>query len=58
MTVATQYLTRYVRADAFSAYQTATGGVPDNNTGLLKITADQFAALESLFFNIGDVSII
>ncbi|PIL28749.1 transporter [Ganoderma sinense ZZ0214-1] len=39
--------------DAFAAYQKATGGVLDGNTGLLKITVDQFAKLESLFFHIG-----
>ncbi|KAI0752473.1 acid protease [Daedaleopsis nitida] len=41
-------------SDALAKYQTATGAVPDDNTGLLKITADQFANLESLFFHIGD----
>ncbi|KAI1786212.1 acid protease [Ganoderma leucocontextum] len=43
-------------SDALAAYQTATGAVADNNTGLLKITADQFASLESLFFHIGDTT--
>ena len=37
-------------------YQNVTGAVIDNNTGLLKITADQFANLESLFFHIGDAT--
>ncbi|KAI0689557.1 aspartic proteinase precursor [Cytidiella melzeri] len=40
-------------SDAFSAYQTATGAVSDEATGLLSITASQFASLESLNFNIG-----
>ncbi|KAM5546160.1 hypothetical protein V8D89_000286 [Ganoderma adspersum] len=44
--------------DAFAAYQNATGAVLDNNTGLLKITADQFANLESLFFHIGDTTYV
>ncbi len=37
--------------DAFEAYKTATGGVLDDATGLLKITNDQYANLQSLFFN-------
>ncbi|KAI0694704.1 acid protease [Earliella scabrosa] len=40
--------------DAFNAYRSATGGVPDATTGLLRITPDQFANLQSLFFHIGD----
>ncbi|KAM5546169.1 hypothetical protein V8D89_000295 [Ganoderma adspersum] len=43
-------------SDALATYQQVTGAVEDNNTGLLKITADQFANLESLFFNIGDTT--
>ncbi|PIL28711.1 hypothetical protein GSI_08755 [Ganoderma sinense ZZ0214-1] len=41
-------------SDALATYQQITGAVEDNNTGLLKLTADQFANLESLFFHIGD----
>ena len=41
--------------DAFSAYQHATGGTLDSATDLLKITKEQFACLESLFFHIGEV---
>ena len=41
------------RADAFSLYRTATGGVLDASTGLLRITSAQFANLKSLFFTIG-----
>ena len=44
------------RADAFDAYQTVTGAVLDSATGLLRLTPDQFANLQSLFFQIGDVS--
>ena len=40
-------------ADAFDRYQSATGGVLDANTGLLRITSAQFANLKSLFFTIG-----
>ncbi|KAI0089551.1 aspartic proteinase precursor [Irpex rosettiformis] len=40
-------------SDALAAYQTATGAVLDQTTGLLKITAAQFAALPNLNFNIG-----
>ncbi|KAI0327427.1 acid protease [Cubamyces sp. BRFM 1775] len=43
-----------VANDAFNAYQQFTGGVIDTNTGLLKLTQDQYANLESLFFHIGD----
>ncbi|KAI0797265.1 aspartic proteinase precursor [Irpex lacteus] len=40
-------------SDALAAYQAATGAVPDNNSGLLKLTPAQFAALPNLNFNIG-----
>nr|VWO97073.1 Uncharacterized protein [Ganoderma boninense] len=36
--------------DAFEAYKTATGAVLDDATGMLKITNDQYANLQSLFF--------
>ncbi|KAI1786271.1 family A1 protease [Ganoderma leucocontextum] len=42
-----------IPSDAFSAYQHATGGTVDSETGLLKITKAQFANLRSLFFHIG-----
>ena len=45
----------YIASDAFEAYANATGGQPDNSVGLLSITDDQFASLQSLFFKIGDV---
>ena len=41
--------------EAFSAYQQATGGTLDSATGLLKITKEHFACLDSLFFHIGEV---
>ena len=40
-------------ADAFQKYKTATGGVPDDATGLLKITPAQFNALKPLVFSVG-----
>ena len=45
----------FTRIDAIEAYQTATGAVEDETTGLLKLTSAQFAKLESLFFKIGSV---
>jgi pepsin A len=39
--------------DAFNAYQTATGAVMDETTGLLMITSSQYAQLETLTFKIG-----
>lgn len=45
-------------SDAIAAYQNATGATTDEDTGLLTITAEQFANLQSLFFNIGGVRIL
>ncbi|KAI0031775.1 aspartic peptidase domain-containing protein [Vararia minispora EC-137] len=42
--------------NAFSAYQRATGGVLDNNTGLLRLTSAQFNNLQSLFFTTNGVT--
>jgi pepsin A len=39
--------------DAFSMYQTATGAVMDETTGLLMITSSQYAELQTLTFKIG-----
>lgn len=41
-------------ADAFQAYQRATGAILDEITGLLTLTAAQFDALQSLYFTIGE----
>ncbi|KAJ8521841.1 hypothetical protein ONZ45_g1526 [Pleurotus djamor] len=41
-------------SDAFAVYQQVTGGVLDNNTGLLRITPEQFANLKNLDLHIGD----
>ncbi|PPR05338.1 LOW QUALITY PROTEIN: hypothetical protein CVT26_011601 [Gymnopilus dilepis] len=40
-------------SDGFAAYQKATGGVNDRNTGLLKITSAQFSNLQPLVFKTG-----
>lgn len=45
-------------ADAFQKYQNLTGGVMDANTGLLKITTEQYAKLEPLVFLIGGVPFV
>lgn len=42
--------------DAFEAYQAATGAVMDWDAFMLRITNEQYANLQSLFFHIGDVS--
>ncbi|KAF5312927.1 hypothetical protein D9619_002596 [Psilocybe cf. subviscida] len=39
-----------IATNAFNKYQTATGGVNDANTGLLRFNNAQFSALQSLFF--------
>ncbi|KIK55663.1 hypothetical protein GYMLUDRAFT_175217 [Collybiopsis luxurians FD-317 M1] len=41
---------------AFESYVTATGGVMDENTGLLRVTTAQFSALQNLNFNIGSTT--
>ncbi|KAH8102723.1 acid protease [Cristinia sonorae] len=45
-----------LNTDAFVTYQTATGAVLDDRTGLLQFTPEQYAALESLFFHINGVT--
>ncbi|KAG6813705.1 hypothetical protein H0H92_008112 [Tricholoma furcatifolium] len=45
----------YLITEAFDAYQKATGGVLDDDTGLLRITPSQYANLQSLFFTINGV---
>ncbi|KAG2363833.1 aspartic peptidase domain-containing protein [Suillus spraguei] len=42
-----------IATDAFHKYRSATGGTLDEDTGLLKISPDQYKRLSSLFFNIG-----
>jgi saccharopepsin len=41
-------------ADAYNDYKDSTGGVEDDATGLLRITYDQYSALQPLNFHIGD----
>ncbi|KAJ7182850.1 aspartic peptidase domain-containing protein, partial [Mycena crocata] len=43
-------------SNGFSAYTRATGAVADRTTGLLRITAAQFANLQSLFFTTNEVT--
>ncbi len=45
-------------SDAITRYRQATGAVLDNTTGLLRITAAQFANLQSLFFTNSAVRLI
>ncbi|KAI0760883.1 family A1 protease [Trametes elegans] len=42
-----------IASDAFATYQNLTGAVLDADSGLLRITPEQFANLPSLFFHIG-----
>lgn len=42
-----------IATDAFQRYKSATGGVDDSNTGLLRLTTAQFGKLQSLFFTAG-----
>jgi len=42
-----------IATDAFQKYQSATGGTPDQATGLLKITSDQYNNLQPLAFTVG-----
>ncbi|KAJ6598192.1 aspartic peptidase A1 [Mycena vulgaris] len=44
-------------SNGFSAYTRATGAVADRTTGLLRITAAQFANLQSLFFTTNGVTL-
>jgi len=45
-----------ISTDALARYQTATGAVADETTGLLKLTTAQFGKLQSLNFNINGVT--
>ena len=47
-----------IATNAFTIYESLTGGVLDNNTGLLKVTSTQFADLETLSFVVGGVCIL
>ncbi|CAO3666850.1 unnamed protein product [Umbelopsis ramanniana] len=43
------------RTDAYLAYQRATGAVLDKTTGLLTVTPAQYAAMQSIYFDIGGI---
>ncbi|KAL4079730.1 aspartic peptidase domain-containing protein [Scleroderma citrinum] len=45
-----------IASDAFSKYQSLTGAVQDNSTGLLRITNSQYDSLHNLNFSIGNNS--
>ncbi|KAJ3477060.1 hypothetical protein NLI96_g10724 [Meripilus lineatus] len=45
-----------IASDSFRRYTTATGGVNDRTTGLLRLTTAQFANLQSLFFTVNGVT--
>ncbi|TFK91002.1 acid protease [Polyporus arcularius HHB13444] len=46
----------YLPTDTFSAYQNATNATLDDNTGLLKITKEQYDELPPLNFHIGETT--
>lgn len=48
----------YIATDAYNKYVKATGAKLDSDTGLLTVTASQYASLKSLYFTIGGVRII
>lgn len=43
----------YLATDGFDAYVAATGATTDQSTGLLTITPENYANLQSLFFQVG-----
>ncbi|OSC99303.1 acid protease [Trametes coccinea BRFM310] len=43
-----------IATDAFEKYQQLTGAVADEDTGLLRITPEQYGALQNLNFRIGE----
>jgi cathepsin E len=44
-----------IASNAFDAYQKASGGVIDNDSGLLRITSSQYDGLQNLYFVISGV---
>ena len=48
----------YIATDAYNKYVSATGAKLDSTTGLLTVTAAQYAALQSLYFTIGGVRVL
>jgi cathepsin E len=47
-----------IATNALTKYKSLTGAVLDNNTGLLRVTSAQFAALKNLTFNIAGVGFV
>ncbi|KAG2351161.1 aspartic peptidase domain-containing protein [Suillus spraguei] len=45
-----------IATDAFDKYHSATGATLDSSTGLLMVTSEQYANLQTLNFNIGGTS--
>ena len=45
-----------IASDAFDTYVSLTGATEDETTGLLSISAENYANLESLFFNTAGTS--
>ncbi|KIY46755.1 acid protease [Fistulina hepatica ATCC 64428] len=45
-----------IASDAFEAYKEATGATLDETTGLLTVTEEQYATMESMYFTIGDTT--
>ncbi|KAG2156946.1 aspartic proteinase [Suillus bovinus] len=43
-----------IASNAFSAYQSGTGAIEDETTGLFRITSTQYSALVNLNFNVGN----
>ncbi|OBZ76477.1 Polyporopepsin [Grifola frondosa] len=46
-----------IASDALARYETATGAVADDATGLLRLAPAQFADLQSLFFTVGNTTL-
>lgn len=46
-----------IASNAFETYLKQTGGVLDQNTGLVRLTTTQFNKLQNLNFDIGGVSV-
>ena len=47
-----------IASDAFKRYQNSTGAFLDQRVGLLRLTAEGFDKLQSLYFIVGNVRVI
>ena len=47
-----------IYTQAYDSYQSATGAVLDNDTGLLRVTTTQYDDLENLVFDINGVCVV